>query len=78
MPGALRLSAYAEVFEAAGALDRLEAFASEFGARFYGLPLNEDTVTLQREPWTVPAHYAFGDDTVVPLRAGETLHWRVA
>jgi dihydroorotase len=73
----LALELYAEAFEAAGALDRLEAFASEFGARFYGLPLNADTVTLQREAWSVPSHYAFGDDTVVPLRAGETVRWRV-
>jgi len=73
----LALELYAEAFEAAGALDRLEAFASEFGARFYGLPLNADTVTLQRDAWTVPSHYPFGDDTVVPLRAGETVGWRV-
>lgn len=73
----LALELYAEAFEAAGALDRLEAFASEFGARFYGLPLNEDTVTLQREAWTAPPYYPFGDETVVPLRAGEMLRWRV-
>jgi dihydroorotase len=74
----LALELYAEAFEAAGALDRLEDFASVFGARFYGLPLNEDRIALVREPWTVPAHYPFGDDTVVPLRAGETVRWRVA
>jgi dihydroorotase len=73
----LALELYAEVFETAGALDRLEGFASEFGARFYGLPQNEDTVTLERQDWTVPADYPFGPDSVVPLRAGETLRWRV-
>jgi dihydroorotase len=68
---------YAEVFEAAGALPRLEAFASEFGPRFYGLPLNSGTITLQRSPWTVPAAYPFAGETIVPLRAGETLGWRL-
>ena len=72
------LELYAEVFEQAGALHRLEAFASEFGPRFYGLPLNTGTVTLRRQPWTVPAAYPFVDDTLVPLRAGETLSWRLA
>jgi dihydroorotase len=71
------LEMYAEVFEAAGALDRLEAFASFHGADFYGLPRNAEKVTLRREAWTVPAEYAFGDRTVVPLRAGEALQWRV-
>jgi dihydroorotase len=71
------LELYAEVFEQAGALHRLEAFASEFGPRFYGLPLNAGTVTLRRQPWTVPATYPFADDTLVPLRAGETLSWRL-
>ncbi|HEY1328938.1 MAG TPA: dihydroorotase [Casimicrobiaceae bacterium] len=73
----LALPLYAEAFEAAGALDKLEAFASENGPRFYGLPANEDTVTLAREPWTVPSEYPFGSGTVVPLRAGETMRWRV-
>ena len=71
------LEMYAEAFEAAGALDRLEAFASFHGADFYGLPRNTDKITLRRETWTVPAEYAFGDRAVVPLRAGETLRWRV-
>ena len=71
------LALYAEAFEAAGALDRLEGFASHFGADFYGLPRNSDKVTLAREPWTVPADYPFGTDRVVPLRAGETVHWCV-
>jgi dihydroorotase len=73
----LALPLYAEAFEDAGALDRLEDFASRFGADFYGLRRHSDTVTLAREPWTVPADYAFGSDIVVPLRAGETVRWRV-
>jgi len=73
----LALELYAQVFDAAGALDRLDAFAGEHGPRFYGLPPNEDTVTLVAEPWTVPASYPFGDDTVVPLCAGETVRWTV-
>ena len=71
------LALYAEAFEAAGALDRLEGFASLFGADFYGLPRNGDKVTLEREPWIVPAEYPFGEHRVVPLRAGETVFWRV-
>jgi dihydroorotase len=72
------LELYAEAFEAAGALDKLEAFASFHGADFYGLPRNRDTVTLRREPWVVPSEYAFGEQTVVPLNAGETMRWRTA
>jgi dihydroorotase len=68
---------YAEVFEAAGALDRLEGFASFFGADFYGLPRNQDTITLRRERWSVPATYPFGDAELKPLRAGEMLAWRL-
>ena len=71
------LELYAEVFEELGVLDRLEAFASFNGADFYGLPRNDDTVTLRREPWTVPADYPLGDGRVVPLRAGEPVAWRV-
>ncbi|HEY8244487.1 MAG TPA: dihydroorotase [Casimicrobiaceae bacterium] len=74
----LALELYAEAFEDAGALDRLEGFASLHGAAFYGLPPHVDTVTLVRESWTVPAQYPFGDGTVVPLRAGERMRWRVA
>jgi dihydroorotase len=69
---------YAEVFEAANALPMLEGFASFFGADFYRLPRNVGTVTLVREPWRVPDEYPYGDDTIVPLRAGETVAWRVA
>ncbi len=72
------LPLYAEVFDAAAALPRLEAFASHFGADFYGLPRNADKVTLQRESWTVPDVYPYGEHGVVPLRAGETVHWRVS
>ena len=71
------LELYAEAFEAAGALDRLEAFASERGADFYGVPRSTSTVTLERAPWQVPPSYPFGQDEVVPLRAGETVAWRV-
>jgi dihydroorotase len=72
------LELYAEVFERAGALDRLEAFASHHGCDFYRLPRNDGTVTLVREDWVVPEVYAFGAHEVVPLRAGESLRWRVA
>jgi dihydroorotase len=69
---------YAEAFEYAGALDKLNGFASEYGATFYGLPYNEDTVTLTKQSWDVPASYRFGADELVPLRAGERMLWRVA
>ena len=72
------LPLYAEVFEDAGALDRLEAFASVNGAAFYGLPRNADKVTLVREAWRVPDALPFDDGTIVPLRAGEEVRWRVA
>jgi len=68
---------YAEAFERAGRLDKLEGFASHHGADFYGLPRNRDTITLRKESWTVPGSYAFGDDVVVPLRAGETIAWKL-
>ncbi len=67
---------YAEAFDDAGRLDRLQAFASERGADFYGLPRNRETITLAREAWTVPASYTFGDSDIVPFRAGETMRWR--
>ena len=72
------LELYAEAFEAAGALDKLEGFASCHGADFYGLPRNTGTVTLRRGPWTVPAALPFGDAELKPLRGGETLAWRLA
>jgi dihydroorotase len=68
---------YAEAFEAAGALQRLEGFASEFGADFYGLPRNTGKISLKREPWHVPQTLPFGREQLVPLRAGETLKWRL-
>jgi dihydroorotase len=71
------LALYAEAFEDASALDRLEGFASLYGAAFYGLPPNADTITLVREAWTVPEELPFGDETIVPLRAGEALRWRM-
>lgn len=72
------MSLYATAFDDAGALDKLPDFASRFGPAFYGLPVNTDTITLVREPWTVPDAYTFGGDVVVPLWAGKTLAWRVA
>jgi dihydroorotase len=68
---------YAEVFEQAGALDRLEGFASHHGTDFYGLPRNEGTIRLRRESWSVPPSYPFGASRVVPLRARETVSWRL-
>ena len=74
--GAIEL--YAEVFDQAGALDRLEAFASFNGPDFYRLPRNADTITLRREPWQMPAQLGEGPDALVPMRAGETMAWRLA
>jgi len=68
---------YAEAFEQAGALDKLEGFASFHGADFYGLPRNQGTITLNRQRWTVPASYPFGDAELRPLRDGEELNWRM-
>ncbi|MFO1408505.1 MAG: dihydroorotase [Steroidobacteraceae bacterium] len=68
---------YAEAFDQAGRLGRLEAFASERGADFYGRPRNDGFIELVREPWTVPASYPFGGDEVVPLRAGGQVAWRL-
>jgi dihydroorotase len=71
------LELYAEAFEAADRLDRLQAFASERGADFYRLPRNQCSVTLRRSQWTVPDHYSFGDEQLVPWRAGESLRWQL-
>ena len=68
---------YAEAFEQAGALDALEGFASFFGADFYGLPRNLETITLKKRSWEVPANYPLGDSVVVPMRAGENIHWKL-
>ncbi len=68
---------YAEAFDSAGALDRLEDFASRFGAEFYGLPRNSDTITLVKQAWTVPEHLDFSTGRLIPLRAGESVAWRL-
>jgi dihydroorotase len=72
------LELYATAFEEAHALDKLEGFASFYGAQFYGLARNRGTVTLVREEWSVPEALAFGEHELVPLRAGETVPWRLA
>jgi len=72
------LELYAEAFEAAGAIDKLEAFASHHGADFYGLPRNTGRITLEKAEWEVPRDYKFGAEVVVPLRAGGKLGWRLA
>ncbi len=68
---------YAEAFEAANALDKLEAFASFYGADFYGLPRNTDKITLEKTSWLVPNTLPLGDDSLVPLRAGQHIHWKL-
>ena len=75
-PGALEL--YTEVFDQADALDRLEGFASLYGPRFYGLPVNTEKISLVRDSWQMEESFQFGSNTVIPVRAGETLHWRLA
>lgn len=70
------LELYAEAFEQADALDKLEGFASFHGADFYGLPRNTKLVTLEKRSWTVPAHYGKADAMITPLRADEQLHWQ--
>jgi dihydroorotase len=71
------LELYAQAFDQAGALDKLEAFASFNGPAFYGLPRNQGSVSLRRESWTIPAELPMGDTTVVPLNGGETMHWKL-
>ena len=68
---------YAEAFESVNALDKLEAFASFYGADFYQLPRNTDTITLTKQPWIIPKELPFPDSPLVPLRAGEELDWKV-
>ena len=68
---------YAEAFEAANALDKLEAFASFYGADFYGLPRNSDKITLKKTSWIVPNELALGNENLVPLRAGQQIHWKL-
>ncbi|MDD3528920.1 MAG: dihydroorotase [Gallionellaceae bacterium] len=72
------LELYAEAFEAAGALDRLEGFASHYGADFYGLPRNAGKITLVKAPWEVPVDLGYGVGRLVPLRAGEAMNWKIA
>ncbi|MFK5912897.1 MAG: dihydroorotase [Woeseiaceae bacterium] len=67
---------YAEVFDNANALDKLEGFASFYGADFYGLPRNTETITLERSDWQVPESYSFAEEKLIPLRAGEIIHWK--
>ena len=71
------LELYAEAFDADNSLDKLDDFASRFGAAFYGLPRNVGTVTLQRETWTPPEEFAFGNEKIVPLTVGRSLGWRM-
>ena len=67
----------AEVFERLNALDKLEGFASFYGADYYRLPRNTGTITLRRENWQVPGSMAFGEHRLVPLRAGEKINWKI-
>jgi len=71
------LEFYAQVFERANALDKLEAFASINGAEFYGLEKNSETITLRIDPWKIPDSYAFGSEEVIPFHAGETMDWKI-
>ncbi len=68
---------YAEIFEAENALDKLEGFASQHGADFYGMPRNSEQITLQKRDWQVAESYQFGKDRVVPIKAGQTIHWQL-
>lgn len=68
---------YAEIFATSNAIERLEAFAAFHGPDFYGLPRNSRSITLQQRPWPVPTHYSLGDDRVIPVRAGESIHWQL-
>jgi len=68
---------YTEVFDKAEALDKLEGFASLYGPKFYGLPINKGSITLKREQWEVPESLALGDDKIIPLRAGQNCKWKV-
>jgi dihydroorotase len=68
---------YAQAFDQAGALDKLEAFASLNGPGFYNLPVNRGSITLKRESWTLPAELPFADSVLVPLNGGETMDWKL-
>ncbi|PND82628.1 dihydroorotase, partial [Escherichia coli] len=69
---------YAQAFDQANALDKLEGFASLHGPDFYGLPRNSGTITLVRQSWTLPSELPMGESTVVPLNGGETMDWAMA
>ena len=69
---------YAEIFESCNALDKLEAFASFYGPDFYELPRNSDTITLEKNPWIVPDFYPFADDKIVPMKAGDSIGWKIS
>lgn len=75
--GHAAIELYAEAFETANALDKLEGFASHFGPDFYGLPRNTNTITLVKEPWLVPGSYPFAGHDLVPMRAGEKISWKI-
>ena len=68
---------YAEAFDNANALNQLEHFCSLHGPQFYGLPLNSDKITLKKDAWTVPESYPYGEEVVVPLRAGQNIYWKL-
>lgn len=72
------LELYAEIFDGVGCLDKLNDFASVFGANFYRLPTNDGTIRLERKDWVVPDSYPFADDCIVPFKAGETLRWKLS
>ncbi len=74
-PHAIEL--YAQAFDKEGAIDKLEGFASKFGADFYNLPRNTDTITLKKQDWCVPATHAFASGEIVPFMAGKTLNWKM-
>jgi dihydroorotase len=74
-PAAIEL--YAEAFDSVNALDRLEGFASIYGADFYGLARNQKTIILERKNWQMPEHFQFDQDQVIPLRAGEMIQWQL-
>ena len=71
------LSFYAEAFEKAGALDKLEGFASIHGPKFYGLPLHTKTITLGKQPWVIPEDYPFANHRLIPLHAGKQAQWSI-
>jgi len=73
----LAIELYARAFDDNNALDKLEGFASFYGADFYGLPRNTETITLEKKEWTVPASFPLGNEKIIPMHAGETEHWKL-